>query len=57
MLSSVLTRPEEAPALAELRPEPLADGVEPEEQIICCGIPGKRYLAFEGRRRNVRTDR
>lgn len=47
MLSSVLTHPEEAPALAALRPEPLAGGVEPEERIIYCGISWKRYLAFD----------
>jgi len=47
MLSSVLTHPEEAPAFAELRPDPLADGIEPEERIIVCGISWDRYLAFD----------
>jgi len=47
MLSSVLTNPEEAPALAELRPEPLANGLEPEERIIFCGISWNGYLAFD----------
>src|SRR2546422_11008175 len=47
MLSSVLTNPEEAPALAQLRPEPLADGSEPEERIVICGISWDRYLSFD----------
>src|SRR5438045_3083329 len=46
MLSSVLTDPKEA-ALVELRPEPLANGVEPEERVIVCGLSWKRYLAFD----------
>src|SRR5260370_40042654 len=47
MLSSVLTNPEEAPALAELRPEPLPDGAEPEERVVICGISWDRYLEFD----------
>src|SRR5437016_13997590 len=47
MLSSVLTYPGEAPACAELRPDPLADGAEPEERLIACGISWNRYLAFD----------
>src|SRR5438876_8667197 len=49
MLSSVLTNPEKAPALAALRPEPLANGLEPEERIIFCGISWKGYLDLDKR--------
>jgi Uma2 family endonuclease len=47
MLSSVLTNPEEAPALAELRPERLPDGAEPEERVVVCGISWDSYLSFD----------
>jgi len=47
MLSSVLTRPEEGPALAELRPELLPNGAEPEERVVYCGTSWDRYLAFD----------
>ena len=49
MLSSVLIHPEEGPALAELRPELLPNGDEPEERFVCCGISWARYLAFDKR--------
>lgn len=48
MLSSVLTRPDEASAsLRLLRPERLASGAEAEERVIICGISWDRYLAFD----------
>src|SRR2546426_2862755 len=30
-----------------LRPEPLADGTEPEERVIICGVSWERYLALD----------
>jgi len=47
MLSSVLINPEEGPAFAQLRPEPLAEGIEPEERMVIYGISWNRYLAFD----------
>src|SRR5256885_560743 len=48
MLSSVLKHPDEGHACAELlRPEPLADGAQPEERVVVCGISWNRYLAFD----------
>jgi Uma2 family endonuclease len=47
MLSSVLIDRNQAPACAELRPDPLADGAEREERVIVCGISWNRYLAFD----------
>src|SRR5712672_1366070 len=48
MLSSVLTRPEGESATVDLlHPEPLADGAEPEERVIVCGISWETYLAFD----------
>jgi len=47
MLSSVLTNPEELPALDKLRPAPIADGIEPEERISVYGISWEGYLAFD----------
>src|SRR2546430_1868977 len=47
MLSSVLTNPEELPALDKLRPAPIADGIEPEERISVYGISWDGYLAFD----------
>ena len=48
MLSSVLTNPDSVTASFELlRPEPLADGAEPEARVVHCGISWDRYLAFD----------
>ena len=48
MVESLLTGQDETRALAELlRPEPLADGSEPEERLIICGISWERYLALD----------
>jgi Uma2 family endonuclease len=30
-----------------LRPEPLADGTEPEQRVVYCAIPWNRYLALD----------
>ena len=46
MLSSVLKYPE-VPAEELLRPEPLADGAQPEERLVVCGVSWNRYLAFD----------
>src|SRR5437667_5569144 len=48
MVANLLTGHEETPALAELlRPEPLADGAEPEQRVILCGLSWQRYLALD----------
>ena len=48
MVASLLTGQEETRAFAEmLRPEPLADGTEPEERLIICGMSWERYLALD----------
>ncbi len=48
MVASLLTSQNETPAFAEmLRPEPLADGTEPEERMIICGVSWERYLALD----------
>ena len=48
MLASLLAGQSDTKALAELlRPEPRADGTEPEERLIICGISWERYLALD----------
>jgi Uma2 family endonuclease len=48
MVGSVLTRPGEETGLDELlRPEPLADGTQPEQRVVYCPISWNRYLAFD----------
>jgi len=48
MIAPVLSHPGEETALDELlRPEPLADGTEPEQRVVYCAIPWNRYLAFD----------
>ena len=48
MVASLLIGHEENRAFSELlRPEPLADGLEPEERVIACGISWQRYLALD----------
>jgi Uma2 family endonuclease len=48
MVASLLTGQEKTQAFAELlHPEPLADGTEPEERLILCGVSWKRYLALD----------
>ena len=48
MESSVLTLPSpESSADELLRPEPLADGTEPEQRIVYCPVSWERYLAFD----------
>ncbi len=50
MIAPALTREEEWNAVEELlRPEPLADGTEPEERVVYSGISWKSYLAFDKR--------
>ena len=50
MVASVLTRPGEETALDELlRPEPLADGTEPEQRVVYCALSWNRYLGFDKR--------
>lgn len=48
MAATLLMNPHIAEAFAtHAYPEPLADGVEPEERVIVCGIGWKGYLAFD----------
>jgi Uma2 family endonuclease len=48
MVASLLSGQNETRAFAEmLRPESLADGTEPEERLIVCGISWERYLALD----------
>jgi Uma2 family endonuclease len=48
MVAPVLPRPGEQAALEELlRPEPLADGTEPEQRVVFCAISWNRYLALD----------
>jgi Uma2 family endonuclease len=48
MVAPVLSHPGEETVLDELlRPEPLADGTEPEQRVVYCAIPWNRYLAFD----------
>jgi Uma2 family endonuclease len=48
MVATLLIDQEETPALADLlRPEPLADGAEPEQRVILCGLSWQRYLALD----------
>src|SRR3954471_634799 len=48
MLSSIMSEIGAPERVAELlRPEPLADGNEPEERFTVCGMSWERYLAFD----------
>jgi Uma2 family endonuclease len=48
MVASLLTDETDTQLIADLlRPEPLVDGVEPEERFIVCGVSWKRYLALD----------
>ena len=48
MVASLLAGPNETRSFFELlRPEPLADGSEPEERIVVCGRSWSRYLALD----------
>jgi Uma2 family endonuclease len=48
MAASALAHPGAESALNELlRPEPLADGTEPEQRVVYCPISWDRYLAFD----------
>ena len=48
MVASLLIGHEENRAFSKLlRPEPLADGAEPEERVIACGVSWQRYLALD----------
>jgi Uma2 family endonuclease len=48
MVAPVSKHPGEEIPLAELlRPEPLADGTEPEQRVVYCAISWNRYLAFD----------
>lgn len=48
MVASILTGEPPLPELGELlRPEPLPDGTEPEERLICCGLSWQRYLDLD----------
>ncbi len=48
MVASLFTRPELADAFAKFaHPEPLADGVAPEQRVVWCGIGWARHLAFD----------
>ena len=48
MVASLLTGQSETDVFAELlRPELLADGTEPEERMIVCGMSWERYLALD----------
>jgi Uma2 family endonuclease len=50
MVAPVLTDLGEETALDELlRPEPLADGTEPERRVVYCAISWNRYLAFDNK--------
>ena len=47
-VASILGNPEEARAYLEfLTPEPMADGTEPEDRLVHCGMSWERYLAFD----------
>lgn len=48
MVATLLTGQVEREGVAELlRPEPMADGHEPEERLILCGMSWDRYLALD----------
>jgi Uma2 family endonuclease len=48
MVVELLTGEETLRALASLfRPEPTADGFEPEERLVICGVSWERYLALD----------
>ena len=48
MVATVLTHQNEETVLDELlRPEPLAQGVVPEQRVVHCGLSWNRYLAFD----------
>ncbi len=47
-VASLLDNPERARACREfLTPEPLADGRQPEDRLVHCGMSWERYLAFD----------
>jgi Uma2 family endonuclease len=47
MLAELLRGEEEMRAFVEpLRPEPTAEGFEPEERLVICGVSWERYLAL-----------
>ena len=48
MVASLLISHEENHALSELlRPEQMANGAEPEQRVILCGVSWPRYLALD----------
>jgi len=48
MVASLLTNQPEVRAFAKmLKPDPLANGIEPEERLIVCGISWRNYLALD----------
>jgi Uma2 family endonuclease len=48
MVVELLTDEETLRALAPLlRPEPTADGFEPEGRVVICGVSWERYLALD----------
>ena len=48
IVASILADPDKSRAYVEfLAPEPLADGHEPEDRFIHCGMSWERYLAFD----------
>ena len=48
MVASILTGEPPLDKFGELlRPEPLPDGTEPEERLICCGLSWQRYLDLD----------
>jgi Uma2 family endonuclease len=48
MVAELLTGQEETRELARLlRAEPLADGTDPEERLVICGVSWERYLALD----------
>jgi Uma2 family endonuclease len=48
MVVELLTGEEALRALAPLlRPEPTADGFEPEDRVVICGVSWERYLALD----------
>ena len=48
MVAELLTGQEGTREFARLlRPEPLADGTDPEERLVICGVSWERYLALD----------
>lgn len=48
MTASILIASGDTPGVAELpRPDRMADGLEPEERLVVCGISWERYLSFD----------